>query len=383
MDFFKTFSSNTYAAGANQHIFHMPYDEIRTCRVFYKVTNGGRYNYSLLFSNILDSTYADGSVSHRNLICDSWKILSARVGKYPPNAFPTDFMSPEKADEINARITDFVTLKFEGNASKTVSPGELFCCDAFPYSFESGDYLCLEMTFSGTTLPYHEETLLPVFQKSETGWAYSVKMPIAHMIGCDRDIKLKIGYLGDSITQGIGTAHNSYQHWNALLSEKLGNENAYWNLGIGFARANDAATDSAWLYKAKQNDIVFICLGVNDLLQGGSCENLINDLICIIDLLNKENIKIFLQTVPPFDYNENDTRKWLTVNRYIVSTLSQKVDFLFDIVPVLWESQEHPQMSKYGGHPDAQGSTIWADTLYRALKEESFPQKFQEKRNEN
>ena len=30
--------------------------------------------------------------------------------------------------------------------------------------------------------------------------------------------------IGDSITQGIGTKLNSYLHWNAILSEKLGEE---------------------------------------------------------------------------------------------------------------------------------------------------------------
>ncbi|MBR7133759.1 MAG: SGNH/GDSL hydrolase family protein [Clostridia bacterium] len=368
MDFFKTFSSNTYAAGANQHIFHMPCGEIRTGRVFYKIANGGTYNYSLLFTNILDSTYADGSVSHRNLICDSWKILSARVGKCSKDVFDTDFLSSEAANQINEKTADFVSLKFDGKDSKTVSPGEFFCCDAFPFSFESGDYLCLEITFTGTTIPYHEETLLPVFKKSVSGWEYSRQMPFAHMIGCDREVKLKIGYLGDSITQGIGAPHNSYKHWNALLSQRLGSDNAYWNLGIGFARANDAATDGAWLYKAKQNDVLFVCLGVNDIIQGCTCESLMLDLCRVVDLLKKEGKKIVLQTVPPFDYNPDDTQKWLTVNKYILSELSKKVDFVFDVVPALQKSQEQPQAAKYGGHPNAEGGAVWADALYNALK---------------
>ena len=367
MNFFKSFSSNTYAAGANQHIFNMPCDEIRTGRVFYKIAQGGLYNYSLLFSNILDSTYADGSVSHRNVICDSWNILNAKVGKCPKDTFGDVFDTPEQANKINAQVSDFVPLTFNGKSSKTVSPGEFFCCDAFQYSFECGDYLCLEITFSGKTIPYHEETLLPVFKNTDNGWVYSREMPFAHMIGCDRDIKLKIGYLGDSITQGIGTPHNSYKHWTALLSEKLYNDNAYWNLGIGYARANDAATDGAWLYKVKQNDIIFICLGVNDIIQGQSAEQIKNDLDTIINILVKEKKKIILQTIPPFDYGPNNTIKWEDANNYILSELSKKVDMVFDVVSLLQESKEHPQKAKYGGHPNAEGSAIWADALYKAL----------------
>ena len=66
-----------------------------------------------------------------------------------------------------------------------------------------------------------------------------------------------IAFLGDSITQGVGTPDNAYTHWNALISKEIGEEYSYWNLGIGYARASDASTDGAWLNKAKNNDIVF------------------------------------------------------------------------------------------------------------------------------
>lgn len=81
MEYFKQYVSNTVAGSGNQLYFSMKDGEIRTGRVFYKIFSGGEYNYSVLFSNIIDSTYSDGSVSHKNLICDSWKIHSARIGK--------------------------------------------------------------------------------------------------------------------------------------------------------------------------------------------------------------------------------------------------------------------------------------------------------------
>lgn len=69
MKYFEEFSSNTYAGSANQLYFEMDDNEIHTGRAFYKISVGGEYNYSILFSNILDSTYGDGTVSHKNLIC--------------------------------------------------------------------------------------------------------------------------------------------------------------------------------------------------------------------------------------------------------------------------------------------------------------------------
>ena len=126
-------------------------------------------------------------------------------------------------------------------------PGEFFSSDPVMSEFEKDEYICLEITFSGKMIPYHEETLLPVFVKDEEKWKYSKFMPFAGMIGCDRNVKIKIAYMGDSITQGIGTKSNSYLHWNAIFSEKFGNDYSYWNLGIRYGKEKDDATEGTWL----------------------------------------------------------------------------------------------------------------------------------------
>ena len=81
MQYFEQYRSNTYAGSGNQLYFRMNDGEIRTGRVFYKISVQGEYNYSILFSNIIDSTFSNGSISHKNLICDSWKIHNAKIGK--------------------------------------------------------------------------------------------------------------------------------------------------------------------------------------------------------------------------------------------------------------------------------------------------------------
>lgn len=368
MNYFENFSSNTDAGSANQHIFKMAKDEVRTGRIFYKISNGGLFNYSLLFSNIIDSTYMDGSVSHRNLVCDSWEIIEARVGKCKDVCVGEEFKSSEMANKVNNNVSDFKQLTFDGKASKMVAPGEFFCCDAFTFEFNSDDFLCLEITFKGDWIPYHEESQIPVYRKTENGWIYSKEMPFAGMVGCDREVKSKVCYLGDSITQGCGTTPNGYKHWSALLSKKLGSDNAYWNLGIGYARGNDAATDGAWLYKVKQNDVVIMCCGVNDIYHGSTEEQLIKDLDNIVNALIKKNVKIILQTIPPFDYNEKQIIMWKNANNFILNELSKKVDYVFDTVPHLQESEECPYNSKFGAHPDDEGCEVWAEALYKEIK---------------
>ena len=246
-------------------------------------------------------------------------------------------------------------------------PGEFFSSDPIALDFAKDEYLCLEMTFSGKMIPYHEDTMLPVFIKGEDGWTYSKHMPFAGMIGCDRPVKARIAYLGDSITQGIGAPINSYLHWNAVFSEKLDNGYAFWNLGLGFGRANDAASDGAWLYKAKQNDIIFVCFGVNDISQRLSEEQIKKDLLYIAQTLKKAGKTVILQTVPPVNYKEENIEKWENINTYIKNELREKVDAVFDTVPHLGEA-ERPQMAKFGGHPNVEGSKVWADALFEELK---------------
>lgn len=360
---FENYSSNTYAGSGNQHFFNMDDGELRVGRILYKISVGGEYNYSLLFSNIIDSTYSDGTISHKNLICDSWKIYSARVGKC--QIIATDKMVEEMNFDKDVTIPDFCDLTFGGKEEKTVMPGEFFSADPIKLDFKKGEYLCLEITFSGRMIPYHEESLLPVFVKEGGEWKYSRQMPLACMIGCDRKVKGRIAYIGDSITQGIGAKRNSYLHWNALLSEKLGEEYSYWNLGIGYGRANDAATDGAWLYKAKQNDIVFVCFGVNDILRQYPEEQIKKDLETIIDTLKKNVKKVILQTIPPFEFQEKDIEKWQRINDYIKTVLADKGDMLFDNNPCLCPDGVHPI---YGGHPNEEGCAVWAEELYKAVK---------------
>lgn len=367
MEYFKNFVSNTCAAGGNQHIFFSEPGCVHTGRVFYKITEPGTYSYSFLFSNVTDSTYADGSVSHRNLICGEWLLRSARAAVYPGDAFSGDFMEAGTAQRINGRKLPFRRLKFRNRCAKAVAPGEFFASDPVVMTFRPGDYLCLELTFSGSVMPYHEESLLPIFRKTEAGWVYDRRMPLPGMIGCDRPVEARIGYIGDSITQGIGTPHNAYTHWNALLSRKLGSAYAFWNLGIGYARADDMASLGAWAYKAKHNDILIMCYGVNDILRGHSAEQVIRSLDRMVDWFKKEGKTLVIQTVPPFDYDEEKRTVWQMVNDHIRTDLSRKADLVFDAAEVLALSPREAHMAKYGGHPDEEGCRVWAEALYDAL----------------
>lgn len=353
--YFEKYVSNTLSGSATQSFF-ISDGSVKKSRVYYKLFAGGSYEYSLLYSNITDSTFADGSVSVCNMELGEWKIHSLRVGIV------------KACDMENATTPEaFTQVCFSGKREKNVEKGELFYSDPFVIKADKGEYLCVETEFSGKQIPCHKEFWSASFIEEGGSFVPSTDIPVPSMIGCDRKVNLKIAYLGDSITQGIGSTKNSYLHWNARLSEMLGEENAYWNLGIGYARSTDAASDGAWMYKAMQNDLIFVCLGVNDMGRKTASE-IIHSLEKIVDILKKAGKKVIIQSVPPFDYTEETLEKWLEINNYIENELSKKADGYFDNVKVLGKNETEPQIAKFGGHPDDEGCLAWANALYAYVK---------------
>ena len=361
MKWFETYSSNTLGGTGNQVHFSTE-GQIRTGRIYYKIFAGGTYNYSLLFSNIMDSTYKFGADSHCNQICHSWQILKASIGlcKNVTNEIATD-------PEVTFPLT------FGGSQEKTVMPGEFFTSDPVLLSAEKGDFLCYEITYCGTMIPYHLESILPTFVYEDGQWIQDKKVPVPGMIGCDRKVKAKIGYLGDSITQGVGTTPNAYSHWCALISEEIGEAYSYWNLGIGYAKGQDAASDGAWLYKAKQMDALVVSYGSNDIGRGRSLELMKEDFKNLVDTLKNAGIKVFLQSVPPFDWQDEPMERWKALNEYLVNELSEECDGFLNITPLLVDYDAWEGRVKYSNrpdkHPNEEGCRIWADALLPEFRE--------------
>ena len=357
MLFFEKYRSNSLAGSGNQSFFtNGDPDALHTSRVFYRLFAGGTFDYSLLFSNLIDSTFSDGSHSHANLVCGGWTLERAAAA-----------VCGDCSPDLPAGV--FRTLTFGGSVRKEAAPGEFFCSDPFPLTAEGGGLLCVELTFRGRMLPCHEELNIPAFVLENGGWVPSSRTPVPGMIGCARPVRAQVAFLGDSITQGLGTACGSYSHWCARTADLLGPDWAFWNLGIGFGRAADAASGGGWLYKAAQADLVCVCFGVNDLFQFGDEERLRNDLASIVRRLKRAGCRVLLQTIPPFNYTGDHLGRWLRTNDYLRRELSREADLFFDPVPVLQADDAHPQNAKYGGHPDAAGCAAWASALAPVLKE--------------
>ena len=338
--FFESFVSDCAAGCGNQLLTRLKEPITKTGRCWFRLSRGGR-NYAFLFSDQIDSTYDDGSISKVNEIGADWGIGGIRVG-----------LCAKKGE----KPAYWHTVTFEGAVKKHVSGKEPFVTDPVPLNAQAGDWLCYEITLTGSCYPYHEEAVLTIVPDKQ--------IPLPLMIGSDRKVTEKIGFLGDSITQGCGTEDDSYTHWVAKIAEKLP-KTSVWNLGIGYARASDAATDGGWLARAKRCDTVHVCFGVNDVLRGRTAHQILQDLSTIVRKLKTAGCRVILLTLPPFDLEGKQLLYWQTVNSVIRESLWQEADAIFDIAAVLGQPAPNQHRCIYGGHPNAEGCQTVADAYLK------------------
>ena len=343
-EFYQTYSSDCTAGSANQLLARLEKPIVRTGRNYYRLSHGGE-NYSLLFSNTIDSTFADGSISRANDVGGRWVIHQMRVG-----------LCAASGEE--PAVWHIVT--FAGETEKMVEGPGAFCTDPIPLQAKAGDVLCYEICFEGACFPYHEEIVLPVTVWNGEEFELNKQIPVPLMIGSDRPVEARYGFIGDSITQGCGTPVDSYEHWVARIAEELPESYSVWDLGIGYARAYDAATDGDWLGRAKTCDTVHVCFGVNDILKGRTAEQVIEDLRTIVLSLKTAGRRVILFTVPPYDMMEEKKEYWYTVNAAIRGEIGALADAVFDFAKALGQEAPNEHCSIYGGHPNSQGCAVAA-----------------------
>lgn len=351
MSYFDKYVSDTVAATGNQSWFSAEGEE-RRGRIFYRLESEGKREYSLLFSSVIDSTFSDGLHSRADIDCLDWSIKSIRVAV---------------CEDCNANVSEdrFIQLTFDGKTEKVVNVSGFFNTDGVVLDVKRGSFLCVDIVFNGAQIPCHEEcVLIPVYVQNENGeWIADRKMPVPCMVGCVKPYRARVTFWGDSITQGIGTSFNSYSHYASVVSSLLGKDYACYDAGLGFGRANDGAMLKSWFNRAKQCEVALVCFGVNDIFRVKNTEQTKRDIKTVVTALKNEGVKVVLQTVPPFDYNEQDRKSWESINSYIKNELKNVVDAVFDCVPILGEKNE-PYKAKYGGHPNSEGCRVWGEKLY-------------------
>lgn len=374
------FTDNTSAmvlSSATNCIMSLNISGTHTYRTYIKPREYGNFIWKIWHSNVVDSTWDEGLVSRANLSGGAWRIDSA-------------YLSDGGVVADGSIILDSqVKITFDGNDYKNVLPNEKFSSDNIKFHIPKNHYLVFTWAISTNSLekvlPYNCETsLVPVYDapgdcsnkaNKDLFIASENTLVLPALISYSKIVIKKIGFLGDSIMQGVRTKKDNYEYWVSKVAEGLGTDYGVWNIGSGWSRANDAATDGSWLYKAKQNDEVVICLGVNDIgILNRNYNQITNDLTTIVNKLkeDKPTVKIILCTVPPFDFTDEREITWRNVNSFILSNALLNVDRIFDIGAVLSEKAPLDNMSKMkyhsnldDPHPNGRAGTAIANAFLK------------------
>lgn len=353
--FYREFTSGTLAATAVQTSFNQEIPA--TSYAYYRFFPGGDYPLSLLFSNTVDSTIRAGTETRANDPCGEWTIREIAVAV------------TETADERTPEtVKEWLPLTIDGKNAKRVSPSEVFITDEITLNVPKTSYLCVKMRFDGERVPCHFENLIPTFKDEGSGVKPSKFVPLPCVVGVKRAVKARVGFWGDSITQGIGCPENSYLNYASIAAEILGTDYSYYDGGIGYARAADAATDGAWADRVKRCDTVIACFGVNDINRGADVSKVTESLNKIADIILSAGKRAIFQTVPPFNYNENTGAVADEVNAYLLREFPKRGIPVFDCVPYLTKNGDR-HAAVYGGHPNVEGSKIWGEALAAFLKD--------------
>ena len=146
-----------------------------------------------------------------------------------------------------------------------------------------------------------------------------------------------------------------------------------WNLGLGYARGDDAANSPSWLYKAKQCDVVGICFGVNDINSGAyqtvdpaTKDELIADIAKIAAELEEAGVEVIIFSIPPYTFSSDVKFDiWRESCAALESLAEEKGYAFFDIASYLGKENE-PHQPAYGGHPNNIGCTKVAEGFLAA-----------------
>lgn len=337
-------TSATVVSTTSNYIMYSDKHVTRTYRMFFKPREWGKFTWRFWHSNSVDSTWDDGSYSLANVSGGNWRIEKAYLadGGLEPSS--------------NIVPLTKVQITFNGKDNKDVAPNEQFWSDEVEFTIPEDHYVAFTWTLSnkslGKTIPFNTETpLVSTYAaegdcaEEEEGTSFTASdncLAAPSLIAYEKPVIKKIAFFGDSITQGVRTKMDGYEYWVAKIAEKLGPSYGVWNLGSGWARAYDAVTNGAWLHKAKMNDEVIICLGVNDIGTGKrSYEQLNNDIEVTVNKIKEHNpiCKVILCTIPPFDFIGEEEAIWRKLNTDIQSNYFKGVDKVFDIASVLSEQK--------------------------------------------
>ncbi len=353
---FTTYVSNTVVSTGNN--FYIEKAENITYRAYLPVEEYGELEYKFFFTNTVDSTYTKGKIAFVGKSGGSYTISNATVA--------------DGGTGVEDKITNRTPITFGGKETKEVTADESYWSDPVTMNIPEGHYMVWEWTVSGEGIPCNKMSSLTSTASSADGETFEFcdEIPLPQIIGAKRDVKHTVAAIGDSITQGCQTEQMKYEFWASKISTQLGSDVAFFNCGLGWARASDAASNENWLSRVSQYDTVIVAFGTNDIVSGkyggkkSSAEEIDEYLDAIVSYLTEKGCDAILFNAPPQDFKKTNEGIRTALNEKIPA-IAEKYGAKFFDFSALLSTEDEPGKAVYGGHPNGEGGTVVADAFVK------------------
>lgn len=353
---FTTYVSNTVVSTGNN--FYIEKAENITYRAYLPVEEYGELEYKFFFTNTVDSTYTKGKIAFVGKSGGSYTISNATVA--------------DGGTGVEDKITNRTPITFGGKETKEVTADESYWSDPVTMNIPEGHYMVWEWTVSGEGIPCNKMSSLTSTASSADGETFEFcdEIPLPQIIGAKRDVKHTVAAIGDSITQGCQTEQMKYEFWASKISTQLGSDVAFFNCGLGWARASDAASNENWLSRVSQYDTVIVAFGTNDIVSGkyggkkSSAEEIDEYLDAIVSYLTEKGCDVILFNAPPQDFKKTNEGIRTALNEKIPA-IAEKYGAKFFDFSALLSTEDEPGKAVYGGHPNGEGGTVVADAFVK------------------
>ncbi len=187
------------------------------------------------------------------------------------------------------------------------------------------------------------------------------------IIQVSAEAKIKVMLYGDSLMAGYGLTQN--YHLDKVLQKKFEGQNIIFiNASVSGDTSKGGLDRLDWSLSEKP-DLIFLCLGANDMLRGINPSVTWDNLDMIIKKIKHKNIKIILAGMRAQEsYGISYTKQFNS----IFSELSKK--YKITLYPFLLEGVAlKPKMNLPDGkHPNIVGVKEIANRIYPVIKEEIF-----------
>ena len=179
--------------------------------------------------------------------------------------------------------------------------------------------------------------------------------------------KIKVMLFGDSLMAGYGLTQN--HHLDKVLQKKFEGQNIIFvNASVSGDTSKGGLDRLDWSLGDKP-DLIFLCLGANDMLRGINPGVTRDNLEMIIKKIKDKNIKIILAgMIAQESYGVSFTKQFNS----IYPELSKK--YKITLYPFLLEGVAlKPKMNLPDGkHPNIMGVQEIANRIYPVIKKEVF-----------